>query len=460
MSTPSRHAIAQPTDTPDRQIASASPDAAQLKAHWMPFTGNRQFKRDPRIIVGADGCYLHSADGRAILDSLSGLWCCSFGHGRPEIAEAIARQARTLDYAPPFQFGHPGAFQLAERIQALTPAGLDHVFFTNSGSESADTALKMARAFWRMKGQSAKTRLIGRAKGYHGVNVGGTSVGGIGPNRKLFGSLLEADHLSATLLPENRNSRGVPPHGAHLANQLEELVALHDASTIAAVIVEPMSGSAGVIVPPDGYLQRLRELCDRHDILLIFDEVLTGFGRTGADFGATRFGVRPDIMTLAKNITNGAVPMGAVVASSTIHDAFMDADTPPYIPEFAHGYTYSGHPLACAAGLAALDIFEHDQMAQRAAEMAPWFEQQVHGLAGLRHVVDVRNLGMAAAIQIAPHPTEPPRRPWEIAMRCWEKGLYVRFTADSLQLGPPFTIERHQIDTICSILAETIPTVD
>ena len=433
---------------------------SQLQAQWMPFTGNRQFKKDPRIVVGAEGCYLHSDDGRKILDSLSGLWCCSFGHGRPEIAEAIAKQAKTLDYAPQFQFGHPGAFQLAERVRDLTPAGLDHVFFTNSGSESADTAIKMARAYWRLKGEPAKTRFIGRVKGYHGVNVGGTSVGGITPNRKMFGPMMEADHLSATLLPENRFSRGLPPHGLHLADQLEERIALHDPSTIAAVIVEPMSGSAGVIVPPEGYLQRLRTICDQHNILLIFDEVLTGFGRTGADFGATLFNVQPDIMTLAKNITNGAVPMGAVVASSEVYEAFMHSDTPAYIPEFAHGYTYSGHPLACAAGLAAMDVFEKEKMADQAAAMAPYFEEQVHQLADLKHVVDIRNLGMAAAIQLAPHPKEAPRRPWEIAMRCWEKGLYVRFTADSLQLGPPFIIQKNQIDTICNLLAECIPSVD
>lgn len=411
------------------------------------------------MVVGAEGCYLHSADGRKILDSLSGLWCCSFGHGRPEIAEAIAKQAATLDFAPPFQFGHPGAFALADRVRELTPAGLDHVFFTNSGSESADTAIKMARAYWRLKGQPEKQRFIGRVKGYHGVNIGGTSVGGIMPNREPYGRMMEVDHLAATLLPENRFSRGAPEHGTHLADELAERIAEHGADTIAAVIVEPMSGSAGVIVPPEGYLKRLRALCDQHDILLIFDEVLTGFGRTGADFGATRFGVRPDIMTLAKNITNGTVPMGAVVASAAIYDAFMNTDSPAYTPEFTHGYTYSGHPLACAAGLAAMDIFENDRMAERAAAMAPYFEEQVHRLADLKHVVDIRNLGMAAAIQLEPHPKEAPRRPWEIAMRCWEKGLYVRFNADTLQLGPPFIIEPNQIDTICNILEDTIPTV-
>lgn len=433
--------------------------AHELESYWMPFSGNRQFKSDPRLIVGAEGCYFRTADGRHVLDTLSGLWCASYGHGRKEIADAIGLAARQLDYAPPFQYGHPMAFQLAARVRELTPAGLDHVFFTNSGSESVDTALKMVRGYWRMRGRPEKTRLIGRVRGYHGVNVGGTSLGGIVANRKHFGSLLEADHLSATLLPENRFSRGMPEQGAHLADQLEELVGLHDASNIAAVIVEPMSGSAGVIVPPKGYLNRLREICDRHEILLIFDEVLTGFGRTGADFGATLAGVTPDMMTLAKNLTNGAVPMGAVIVSGEIHDAFMAGGGPEYLPEFPHGYTYSAHPLACAAGLAAMDVFEHERMAQRAAEMAPYFEEQIHGLRGLKHVVDIRNLGMAAAIQLEAAPGEPARRPWDVARACWDRGMYVRQAGDTLQLGPPFIIEREQIDTMCNLLADVIPTV-
>ena len=439
---------------------SAGLSREELEAHWMPYSGNRRFKNDPRMIVGAEGCHFRSADGRDILDTLSGLWCCSFGHGRSEIADAVARSVRELDYAPPFQFGHPMAFRLANRVRELTPEGLDHVFFTNSGSEAADTSLKMARAYWRLKGRPEKTRLIGRVKGYHGVNIGGTSVGGIGANRRHFGSMLEADHLSATLLPENRYTRGIPEYGAHLADQLEELVSLHDASNIAAVIVEPMAGSAGVLVPPRGYLQRLREICDRHDILLIFDEVLTGFGRTGSAFGATLFDVTPDIMNLAKNLTNGTVPMGAVVASGEIYQTFMEHGGPEYLPEFPHGYTYSAHPLACAAGLAAMEVYESDRMVERAAEMAPYFEEQVHGLKGLRHIVDIRNLGMAAAIQLEPYPGEPPRRPWAIAMRCWEKGMYVRFAADSLQLGPPFIVEREDIDRMCNMLADVIPSVD
>lgn len=433
---------------------------ADLEAFWMPFSGNREFKDKPRMIVGAEGCHYKAADGRKILDSLSGLWCSSFGHGRREIADAVARTAHELDYAPPFQFAQPLAIELAKRVRELTPAGLNHVFFTNSGSESADTALKMARAYWRMKGEPQKSRLIGRMKAYHGVNAGGTSVGGIGGNRKTFGYLVEADHLPHTLLPENAFSRGIPEHGVELADRLEDIVALHDASNIAAVIVEPMSGSAGVIVPPAGYLKRLRAICDRHNILLIFDEVLTGFGRVGARFGAELFGVTPDIMTLAKNLTNGAVPMGAVVASTEIYRTFMSSDAPHYLVEFPHGYTYSAHPLACAAGLAAMDIFERERMAERAAEMAPYFEQQVHGLKGLRHVADIRNLGMAAAVQIDPVPGEPGKRPWEIAIRCWERGMYLRYGGDTIQLGPPFICEKSHIDEMCNMLADVLPVVD
>lgn len=443
----------------DDRTAGTEPSRADLEAFWMPFSGNREFKDNPRMIVGADGCYYTAADGRRIFDSLSGLWCSSFGHGREEIARAIARTAGELDYAPPFQFGHPLAFELANRVRDLTPAGLDHVFFTNSGSESVDTALKMARAYWRLRGRPEKVRLIGRAKGYHGVNVGGTSVGGIGANRKSFGSLLDADHLPHTLLTENAFTRGVPERGAELAEQLEELVALHDASTIAAVIVEPVSGSAGVLVPPAGYLERLREICSRHDILLVFDEVLTGFGRTGAGFGGEYFGVTPDIMTLAKNLTNGAAPMGAVVAGGGIYRTFMDNGGPEYAVEFAHGYTYSAHPVACAAALAALELYERERLAERAAALAPYFEQQVHGLRGLPHVADIRNLGLAAAVQIESAPGEPGRRPWEISMKCWDKGLYLRYGGDTIQLGPPFIAEKPQLDDMCNVIADVLPTI-
>jgi len=429
---------------------------AQLNAHWMPFTGNRQFKKDPRILVDAQGCYYHDAGGRRIFDGLSGLWTCGLGHGRHEIAHAVAGQIATLDYAPPFQFGHPLSFRLAERIATLMPRELDHVFFVGSGSEAADTSLKMARAYWRLKGQPGKTRFIGRAKGYHGVNFGGISVGGIAGNRKLYGEGITADHLPHTLLPANAFSRGMPEHGAHLADELLELIALHDASSIAAVIVEPFSGSAGVIIPPRGYLQRLREICDQHGILLIFDEVITAFGRAGAWTGSEAFGVTPDIVNFAKQVTNGAIPMGGVVATGEIHQAFMDAGGPDYGIEFPHGYTYSAHPVACAAGLATLDLLERENAVHRVQELAPSFERAVHSLKGARHVTDIRNYGLAAGISIAALPGEPARRPFEIAMRCWDKGFYVRFGGDTLQLAPPFVAERAEFDAIVNAIGEAL----
>jgi beta-alanine--pyruvate transaminase len=428
----------------------------QLEAHWMPYTGNRQFKDDPRMIVGAEGIYYIDDKGRRVLDGLSGLWTCGLGHNRTEIAEAVTRQLQTLDYSPAFQFGQPRSFELANRIKSLTPEGLDYVFFTNSGSESADTSLKMARAYWRLKGQPAKTKLIGRAKGYHGVNFGGISVGGIGANRKLFGTAVDADHLSHTLLAENRFTRGMPSHGWHLADELSELIALHDASNIAAVIVEPLAGSAGVIPPPAGYLQRLRDICDANDILLIFDEVITGFGRMGAMTGAKAFGVVPDIMNVAKQLTNGAVPMGAVIASTEIYQTFMAQGGPDYMLEFPHGYTYSAHPVACAAGLAALEILEREQLPQRVAGLAPHFEDTLHQLQGAPHVSDIRNFGFAGALTLASYPGEPARRPFEVAMRMWEKGFYVRYGGDTIQLGLPFVIETHEIDSLVSALGDTL----
>lgn len=430
-----------------------------LEAYWLPFSGNRQFKANPRLIVAAEGCYYRDSDGRRVFDAMSGLWCCGFGHSRPEIAEAVNRQLRELDYSPAFQFGHPLVFELANRVKEMTPAGLDYVFFTNSGSESVDTALKMAKAYWRAKGQPEKSRLIGRAKGYHGANFGGTGVGGIEPNRAPYGELTPADHLPHTLLPENAFSRGMPEQGAELADALEELVEKHEASRIAAVIVEPFCGSAGVIVPPRGYLQRLRAICDKHDILLIFDEVITGFGRAGGAFGADVFGVVPDLMCLAKGLTNGSVPMGAVVASANIYQAFMDTDAPEYLVEFPHGYTYSGHPVACAAGLAAMEIFEREKLEDRVRDLAPHFEDALHGLRGVRHITDIRNFGLAGALQIDPAPGEPARRPFEIAMACWEKGLYVRWAGDTVAMGPPFICEKHQIDEACNILSDCIAKV-
>jgi len=431
----------------------------ELDAYWMPFTANREFKRNPRMIVRAEGCHFIDAQGRRIFDSLSGLWCCGMGHNRPEIAEAITQQLRELDYAPAFQFGHPLAFRLANRLKGMTPDGLDHVFFTNSGSESADTSLKMARAYWRQKGMPSKTKLIGRAKGYHGVNFGGISVGGIGPNRRLFGLAVDADHLPHTLVPENAFSHGMPAKGAELADQLEELVALHDASNIAAVIVEPFSGSAGVIVPPVGYLQRLREICTKHDILLIFDEVITGFGRAGSAFGAQEFGVTPDIMNLAKGLTNGVVPMGAVVASREIYRTLVDAGGQEHMVEFPHGYTYSGHPVACAAALAALDLFERERMVERVRALAPQFESGLHALKGMAHVTDIRNYGLAGALQFEPRGEDALRRPYEIAMRCWERGFYVRWGGDTVQLGPPFVAEKSDLDALFNTLNDVIPTV-
>lgn len=434
--------------------------AAQMDAHWMAFTGNRQFKRDPRIIVAGEGAWYTDSNGRKIFDGLSGLWTCGLGHGRREIVDAVSKQIATLDYSPAFQFGHRGAFELAQRIRELTPANLDYVFFTDSGSECADTSLKMARAYWRLKGQASKTRLIGRTKGYHGVNFGGISVGGIGSNRKLFGQAVDADHLPHTLLKENAFSRGMPEHGVHLAEELEELVALHDASNIAAVIVEPFCGSAGVIVPPRGYLQRLREICSKHDILLIFDEVITGFGRAGAMTGAEEFGVTPDIMNVAKQLTNGTQPMGAVIASAEIYNTFMAAGGPEYMVEFPHGYTYSAHPVACAAAIAALDILQNENLVDQVKQLAPYFENAVHGLKGCQYITDIRNYGLAAGLTIEALPGEPARRPFEIAMKCWQKGFYVRYGGDTIQLAPPFISSREEIDLLVNALGDAINELD
>jgi len=435
------------------------PQTAPLGAYWMPFTANRSFKKDPRIIVQAQGAYLIDDRGRRILDGLSGLWCTGLGHCRPEITNAVTRQIARLDYAPAFQFGHPSAFELAEKIQALMPPGLGHVFFTGSGSEAADTSLKMARAYWRAKGQASKTRLIGREKGYHGVNFGGLSVGGIGGNRKVFGPTVEADHLPHTLLPENAFSRGQPTRGAELADALLPLIALHDATNIAAVIVEPFSGSAGVVVPPAGYLQRLREICTAHNILLIFDEVITAFGRCGAMTGSDAFGVIPDMINIAKQVTNGAQPLGAVIANDEIHDVIMKAGGPDYAIEFAHGYTYSAHPVACAAGIAALEVLQKEAMIDRVRTLAPYFEQAVHSLKGTRHITDIRNFGLAAGITLAPYPGEPLRRAFETAMSCWRKGVYVRFGGDTLQLAPPFIAEKADIDQLITIVGESLAEV-
>jgi beta-alanine--pyruvate transaminase len=437
-------------------LAAPRTDAAWLDAHWMPYTGNRDFKANPRMIVGAKGCYYTDQHGKQIFDGLSGLWCSGLGHGRQELTDAVTRQMATLDYAPAFQFGHPLSFALANKLKELTPTGLDHVFFTGSGSESADTSLKMARAYWRAKGQASKTLLIGREKGYHGVNFGGISVGGLVANRKMFGQGIQADHLPHTMLPENAFSRGMADKGATLADDLLRLIALHDASNIAAVIVEPMSGSAGVIVPPKGYLQRLRDICTANNILLIFDEVITGFGRMGAWTGSEAFGVTPDIMNVAKQITNGSQPLGAVLVKKDIYDTFMAQGGPNYMLEFAHGYTYSAHPVACAVGLATLDLLVKENAIAQVNALAPYFENAVHGLKGAKHITDIRNYGLAAGFTIDAVPGEPARRPYEIAMAMLQKGFYVRYGGDTIQLAPPFISTPAQIDSLLSALGETI----
>ena len=438
--------------------------ASQLKldAHWMPYTANRNFQRDPRLIVAAEGSWLTDDKGRKVYDSLSGLWTCGAGHTRKEIQEAVAKQMGILDYSPAFQYGHPLSFQLAEKITDLTPGNLNHVFFTDSGSECADTAVKMVRAYWRLKGQATKTKMIGRARGYHGVNIGGTSLGGVNGNRKIFGqAMTDVDHLPHTLLASNAFSRGMPEQGGiALADELLKLVELHDASNIAAVFVEPMAGSGGVLVPPQGYLKRLREICDQHNILLIFDEVITGFGRTGSMFGADSFGVTPDLMCIAKQVTNGAIPMGAVIASSEIYQTFMNQATPEYAVEFPHGYTYSAHPVACAAGLAALDLLQKENLVQSVAEVAPYFENALHGLKGSKSVVDIRNYGLAGAIQIAPRDGDAIVRPFEAGMALWKAGFYVRFGGDTLQFGPTFNSKPQDLDRLFDAVGEVLNKID
>ncbi len=434
----------------DAQVATNS-----LDAFWMPFTANRQFKAAPRLLVGAKDMHYTTHDGRQVLDGAAGLWCVNAGHCRPRIVEAIQKQAAQMDFSPAFQMGHPLAFEAAQRLSAMLPEGLDHVFYVNSGSEAVDTALKVALAYHRMRGEGARTRLIGRERGYHGVGFGGISVGGIGPNRRHFGTMLGGvDHLPHTHdLARNAYSRGQPLHGAELADQLERIVALHDPSTIAAVIVEPLAGSTGVLVPPVGYLERLREICTRHGILLIFDEVISGFGRLGSPFAIDRFGVVPDIVTLAKGITNATVPMGAVVTSAAVHDTFMAA---PAGIEFYHGYTYSSHVLACAASIATLDTYRDEGLFERAAELSPYFEDAAHSLADLEHVIDIRNLGMVAGIELAPRPGAPGARGYEVFVACYEAGVLVRATGDILAISPPLIISRAQIDEVFAALRAAV----
>jgi beta-alanine--pyruvate transaminase len=427
-----------------------------LDAYWMPFTANRQFKAAPRLMASASGMHYRMADGREVLDGTAGLWCVNAGHCRAEIADAIAAQARALDYATAFQMGHPAAFTLASRLARLAPGDLDHVFYVNSGSEAVDTALKIALAYHHARGEGRRVRLIGRERGYHGVNFGGMAVGGIGNNRKQFGPGLGAvDHLPHTHdLAHNAFSRGQPAWGAHLADDLLRLIALHDASTIAAVIVEPMAGSTGVLVPPVGYLERLREICDAHGILLIFDEVITGYGRLGAAFAATRFDVLPDLMTTAKGLTNAAVPMGAVFARRHIYDALMTGPEPAI--ELFHGYTYSGHPLACAAALAALDIYEKENLFARARALDPHFEDAVHRLDDVSGVIDVRNIGLAAGIELAPRQGRPGARAYEVFLKCLELGLLTRQAGDIIALSPPLIASEGDIDQMADILGRAI----
>jgi beta-alanine--pyruvate transaminase len=437
-------------------IAPRSVSPNNLDAYWMPFTSNRQFKAQPRLLVAAEGMHYRAADGRRVLDGTAGLWCVNAGHGRREIAEAVHRQALTLDYAPAFQMGHPAEFEAAARLASLLPGDLDHVFFCNSGSEAVDTALKIAIAYHRVRGEGQRTRLIGRERGYHGVGFGGISVGGISVNRRLFGSLLPGvDHLPHTYDRARQGfSRGQPEWGAERADELERIVALHDASTIAAVIVEPMAGSTGVLVPPKGYLERLRQICDKHGLILIFDEVITGFGRLGASFAVERFGVVPDMVTCAKGLTNGTVPMAGVIVRHGIYEAFMTG--PELAVELPHGYTYSGHPLAAAAALATLDIYRSEDLFARARSLESYWEDGVHSLKGLPHVADLRNIGLVAGIELETIAGKLASRGFDVFLKCYERGLLVRSTGDIIALSPPLVIERGQIDEIFGILGAVL----
>jgi beta-alanine--pyruvate transaminase len=425
----------------------------------MPFTANRQFKAKPRLLGRASGMHYWTPEGRQILDAVAGLWCVNAGHGRREITEAVRSQLETMDFAPAFQMGHPGAFELASAVARIAPDGLEHVFFTNSGSESVDTALKMALAYHRIRGDAARTKIISRERAYHGVNMGGTSIGGIGPNRKFWSASLMpgVDYLPHTHdIKRNAFSRGEPEHGLTLADELEKLVAFHDPSTIAAVIIEPIAGSTGVLVPPHGYLKRIREICDKHKLLLIFDEVITGFGRTGAAFAAQEFAVTPDIITGAKGLTNGCVPMGCVIVNNTIYDAFMQG---PDGIEFFHGYTYSAHPVACAAGLATLGIYEKEGLLSRAKSVARYWEEAIHSLKGVSSLIDIRNYGLIGALEFEPLPGKPGARAFEVYRTAFEQGLLIRQTGDIIALSPPLIVERSHIDQIFGMLAEILKSV-
>ncbi|HWA60556.1 MAG TPA: aspartate aminotransferase family protein [Caulobacteraceae bacterium] len=438
----------------------AKPPPNDLSAFWMPFTPNRRFKAEPRLVARAEGMFYFTPEGRRILDATSGLWCVNAGHNRPKIVEAIQRQAAELGYATSFNLGHGAAFEFAARLADLLPAPIDRIFFTNSGSESADTALKIALAYQAARGKGTKTRLIGRERGYHGVGFGGISVGGLGNNRKGFGPLLPGvDHLPHTHDPaRNAFSRGQPEHGGPgFADALERLVALHDASTIAAVIVEPVAGSTGVLVPPKGYLERLRALCDRHDILLIFDEVITGFGRVGAPFAADRFGVTPDILTMAKGLTNAAVPMGAVGVKREIYDTIVEGSASPI--ELFHGYTYSGHPLACAAGMATLEVYREEGLFERARALEPLWQDALHSLRDAPHVVDIRGIGLIGGVELAPRPGEPGARGGEVFRAAFDRGLLLRVTGDTLAFSPSLIVEESQLAEIVDVTRQVLEAV-
>ena len=440
--------------TPTQQSANT------LEHFWMPFTANRQFKADPRILVSASGMHYTDNQGREILDGTSGMWCVNAGHGRQKIVDAIKQQAESVDYLPAFQWGHPGAFDLSSKLANLLPGDLDYLFYGNSGSEAVDTALKIALAYHQLRGESQRTRLIGRERGYHGVGIGGTSVGGISNNRKQFGTLLPSvDHLPHTHdLTEMAFSRGQPTWGGHLADDLKRIVALHDPSTIAAVIVEPVAGSTGVLVPPKGYLEKLRTLCDEYGILLIFDEVITGFGRLGDPFAADYFGIVPDMLTMAKGLTNATVPMSAVAVRSEIYDTFMQG--PPNMIELFHGYTYSAHPLACAAGLATIEVFLEDDLFSRSKDLAATWELALHSLKGLPNVIDIRNIGLMGAVELVPRENAPTARAFDIYLACYEKGLLVRQTGDVIAMSPPLIVSEEQINEIINILGDCISATD
>ena len=443
----------------NKPLTTAESQPNDLSQFWMPFTSNRDFKAAPRMLVSAKGIHYKSHDGRDILDGSAGLWCVNIGHGHPKVVEAVKAQTDTLEFAPSFQFAQPLAFELAQKLSGITPDGMDRIFYTNSGSEAVDTALKIALAYHRIRGEGTRTRLIGRERGYHGVGFGGISVGGMVANRKFFGPLINGvDHLPHTHnLAEQAFTKGQPTWGAHLADELERMVALHDASNIAAVIVEPMAGSTGVLVPPEGYLQRLREITAKHGILLIFDEVITGFGRLGTNFAADRFGVKPDLFTMAKGLTSGYVPMGAVAADNKIYDTFM-SESPGGI-ELFHGYTYTAHPLACAAAMATLQVYEEESLFQRAADLSPHLEDAIHSLKDLPNVIDIRNIGLVGAIELAPRDGAPGARGMEACIKAYEAGLMVRVSGDVIALSPPFIVEQSQIDEMMDILSKVIKTI-